>query len=280
MDEQEILNRWVSSNSGFSQVEVWNEAAAGYASQPLPTFEMDPFLQFMAHDIGLCNGAATEMSVLDIGCGAGGYSLALAPYVKHVVGCDLSPNMIEAANQRAHVRGVTNATFVCADFIDFANRISSETSLLPELDRGHFDIVFAHFTPALSSGTAFQKMMSLAKSWCFVAMPTRRTDFVLEEARKRVGVAPKSSTRDENCLYTYTLAWLAGKTPRVEHYDDVWIDQRNLFDAGEIYANHLVAKDLSPEQKACVKSYLSSIAQEGIVYERIETTIVMMGWHM
>lgn len=31
MDEQDIIRRWGTSKSGFSQVEVWDEAAAGYA---------------------------------------------------------------------------------------------------------------------------------------------------------------------------------------------------------------------------------------------------------
>lgn len=271
MDEQDIIRRWGASTSGFSQVEVWDEAAAGYAEQPIPSFEDDPFLQFMDAEVGLLAGNATQMTVLDIGCGVGNYSIALAPYVKRVVGCDLSPKMIEAAHARAQAEHADNVSFVCADFA---------TCAFDDLAGASFDIVFAHFTPALSSGAAFKKMMGLAKSWCYVAMPTRRTDFVLQELRHRVGVAARNDKRDENCLYTFALAWLAGKTPRVEHYDDVWIDKRTLADAKGIYANHLVATNLTPEQKACVADYLDSIAEDDVVYERIETTVVMMGWHM
>lgn len=79
MDEQDIIRRWGTSKSGFSQVEVWDEAAAGYAEQPIPLFERDPFLQFMDAEVGLLAGNAAQMTVLDIGCGAGGYSIALAP---------------------------------------------------------------------------------------------------------------------------------------------------------------------------------------------------------
>lgn len=271
MDEQDLIRRWGSSRSGFSQVEVWDEAAAGYAEQPIPSFEDDSFLQFMDVEVGLRAGNAAQMTVLDIGCGAGGYSIALAPYVKRVVGCDLSPKMIEAARTRAQAEQAENVSFVCDDFA---------TLTLDDAGDDSFDIVFAHFTPALSSGAAFEKMMGLARVWCYVAMPTRRTDFVLQELRSRVGVAAANDKRDENCLYTFALAWLAGKTPRVEHYDDVWLDKRSLADAQEIYANHLVATDLTPDQKACVNDYLISIAEDDVVYERIETTVVMMGWHM
>lgn len=296
LSEENILAQWTAAPGGFGQVEVWDEAAAGYAGRPTPTFVDDPFLQMIArlgalgpHD-GLSEGGASgkladalssvesmpgtvtrsparSLTVLDIGCGAGLYSIALAPFVGRVVGCDLSPMMIDAARARAAEAGCKNAEFVCGDFADL---VFEEP----------FDLVFAHFTPALGSGAAFQKMMALAREWCFVAMPTRRTDPVLLEARRLVGVPLEADRRDVNFLNAFALAWLAGKTPTVEHYDDVWLDQRTLPDAQRVYADHLVATDLSEEQKALIRDYLAQIAQDGVVYERIETTVVMMGWRM
>ena len=64
---EELQERWSGSAGGFSHVEVWDEAAAGYAEKPLPTFEDDPFLAMMQAE-----GALTpDARVLDIGCGAG-----------------------------------------------------------------------------------------------------------------------------------------------------------------------------------------------------------------
>lgn len=261
MDKQEILASWTNSSGGFGQVEVWDEAAAGYAERAIPTFEDDPFLRMMADQAAL----SPDMTVLDIGCGAGLYSIAIAPLVRKVVGCDISPKMIEAA--RAKAASTTNTEFICGDFADL-------TFEEP------FDVVFAHFTPALGSGAAFEKMMSLAKRWCFVATPTRRTDPVLEECRELVGIAPTTDARDQNLLNTFALAWLSGKTPTVQHYEDVWLDERTLEDAQRIYSEHLVATDLSPDQKQIVRDYLAKIARDGKVFERIETTVVMLGWEM
>lgn len=260
---EELQERWSGSAGGFSHVEVWDEAAAGYAEKPLPTFEDDPFLAMMQAE-----GALTpDARVLDIGCGAGLYSIALAPHVAEVVGCDFSEKMIEAARNRATAEGCTNAQFICGNFADL-------TFNEP------FDVVFAHFTPAINSATEFQKMVSLARSWCFMACPTRRRDFVLEEARRLASVEHGDPDCDRNFLYGFAYAWLLGKTPTVMHYDDVWLDQRTLEDAQTVYANHLVAPDLSPEQKAIVQDYLAQIAEEGTVYERIETTIAMLGFRV
>lgn len=54
-------------------------------------------------------------SILDIGCGAGGLALALAPRAGRVHGVDLSSRMLEVAAKRAAERGVTNVTFSQAD---------------------------------------------------------------------------------------------------------------------------------------------------------------------
>lgn len=260
---EELEKHWSGSAGGFSHVEVWDEAAAGYSAKPLPTFEDDPFLAMMQAE-----GALTpEARILDIGCGTGLYSIALSPYVAEVVGCDFSEKMIEAAHDRAVKEDCANTSFICGNFADL---IFNEP----------FDVVFAHFTPAINSAPEFKKMISLARTWCFMACPTRRRDFVLEEARRIAGVEHCDPDRDRNFLYGFAYAWLLGKTPTVMHYNDVWLDQRTLEDAQTIYANHLVAPDLSVEEKVLVKNYLAQIAEKDVVYERIETVIAMLGFRI
>lgn len=173
-----------------------DEAAAGYAEKPLPTFEDDPFLAMMQAE-----GALTpDARVLDIGCGAGLYSIALAPHVAEVVGCDFSEKMIEAARNRATAEGCTNAQFICGNFADL-------TFNEP------FDVVFAHFTPAINSATEFQKMVSLARSWCFMACPTRRRDFVLEEARPSCKCGARRPWSRPQLPIWFCLCVAAGENP-------------------------------------------------------------------
>ncbi|BBY64371.1 class I SAM-dependent methyltransferase [Mycolicibacterium helvum] len=57
--------------------------------------------------------------VLDAGCGHAELSLALAAAGTTVVGIDLSPTAIAAATAAAQERGLTNATYVCADITSF-----------------------------------------------------------------------------------------------------------------------------------------------------------------
>lgn len=51
-----------------------------------------------------------EAQVLDLGCGAGHVSFAVAPHVRSVVACDLSPEMLDVVARAAASRGCANLT--------------------------------------------------------------------------------------------------------------------------------------------------------------------------
>jgi SAM-dependent methyltransferase len=57
--------------------------------------------------------------VLDAGCGHAELSLTLAAAGTTVVGIDLSPTAIAAATEASRERGLSNATYVCADITSF-----------------------------------------------------------------------------------------------------------------------------------------------------------------
>ncbi len=62
-------------------------------------------------------GEAAFARALDIGCGAGEFTLAIArasPGAR-VIGVDISPRLLEAARQRGAAAGIANAEFVLAD---------------------------------------------------------------------------------------------------------------------------------------------------------------------
>ena len=52
-----------------------------------------------------------NMQILDLGCGPGIVSAALAPYAREVVAFDLTPEMLEKARQRCREAGLRNVRF-------------------------------------------------------------------------------------------------------------------------------------------------------------------------
>jgi len=62
-----------------------------------------------------------ESEVLELGCGTGTTAVSHAPFVKHILGIDVSSKMLEFARSKANAAGVTNATFICANMEDSTN---------------------------------------------------------------------------------------------------------------------------------------------------------------
>ena len=60
-------------------------------------------------------GLTGKENVIDLYCGAGTITLALAAYAKNVIGVEIVPEAIENAKENARINGVGNTEFICAD---------------------------------------------------------------------------------------------------------------------------------------------------------------------
>ena len=82
MDLERLKREWVNpaSQNGKIQAEIWDARAGEYGEKEIPDRENNDFLKDLWGKVGI----QKEMEVLDIGCGNGLYSMALAPYVKAV----------------------------------------------------------------------------------------------------------------------------------------------------------------------------------------------------
>ncbi|WP_454792683.1 class I SAM-dependent methyltransferase [Mycolicibacterium lutetiense] len=99
------------------QVLDWDGAykgEAGFEGQP-PWNIGEPQPELAA----LHQAGKFESDVLDAGCGHAELSLALASDGYNIVGLDLSPTAIAAANNAAQVRGLSTASFAQADITSF-----------------------------------------------------------------------------------------------------------------------------------------------------------------
>jgi SAM-dependent methyltransferase len=86
-----------------------------------------PFSQMPAHSNDEANrllidmaGVGPQDTVLDVACGPGLVACALAEVARHVTGLDLTPAMIEQAQARQRVKGLTNLTWVVGDAVPLA----------------------------------------------------------------------------------------------------------------------------------------------------------------
>jgi 2-polyprenyl-3-methyl-5-hydroxy-6-metoxy-1,4-benzoquinol methylase len=61
-----------------------------------------------------------SMSVLDLGCGVGRYSIEFAKRCNSVLAVDYAPTFIEYANKVAEERGIKNITFLCQSITEYS----------------------------------------------------------------------------------------------------------------------------------------------------------------
>lgn len=71
-------------------------------------------------------GLTGKETVLDLYCGIGTISLALAQQAGRVIGAEVVPEAIEDAKKNAQRNGVSNAEFFCGDAEDIAARLAEE----------------------------------------------------------------------------------------------------------------------------------------------------------
>ena len=53
-----------------------------------------------------------ELTVIDIGCGTGAFSIHAAQYFKKIIAVDVSPMMLTVADSKAAEKGISNIEFI------------------------------------------------------------------------------------------------------------------------------------------------------------------------
>lgn len=155
----EIQYRLSTENSvsvGYGHRDLWNAEAERYSKAPTARFDDDGFLKILE-----ASGVLTDKSrVLDLGCGPGIYSVAIAECVREVVGFDISEQMIERARSRAHEKHCTNCRF---DVLDWSKADIDALGM-----KGAFEVAVARLTPAVDSLNSLEKLINCATSRVFV----------------------------------------------------------------------------------------------------------------
>ncbi|NLK00595.1 MAG: class I SAM-dependent methyltransferase [Clostridia bacterium] len=243
--------------------------AAGFGGYILPTFEDSGLLRIL-----LQRGMLKEDShVLDVGCGAGKYALAMAGKCERVLGLDLSPKMIHLARKRARDEGITNVDFHCVDWHDIDLKFSDFEAA--------FDLVIAHMTPAVQSADTFQKLSLASRGWCLMSKPTRRSDPVSDKVKKLVGIEEKEGGSDEDIVHAFKILWHQGYHPYFDYEKQQWNMKKTLDEACTLYINRVKTYgEVSLEEEGRIKKYLRSIAVGGFIYEDVDTIITTISWQV
>jgi SAM-dependent methyltransferase len=271
MNIDEIRKTWVAKTGNKqAAVDLWDSMAMSFSKDELPQFGDDPFLVFL-EKIGALNPA---YDVLDVGCGTGRYTLALAERCKSATGIDLSSRMLEYAQEQKDAMNCSNVRFLQGDWHD---------ADLKELDmEQRYDLVFAHMTPAVQGAATFEKLTAASKGLCAMTKPTRRTDPVSDEVKKAVGITAHRESADNDMQYAFGLLWVQGYEPHFEYRTERWDMRKTLDEAYGLYINRVKSyKEITAKEEQYLKDMIRSMADaEGFVNETVHTTATTIYWNV
>ena len=263
MTLETLKNNWVSK---YEPNEAkWNNMAKRFAKMADPTFEENFTLKILADRIS----SGDNLSVLDIGCGAGQYSIAMAKKFKHVTGIDLSSKMISEACKKAEQSQVDNVEFICGNWMQ-------------NIEENQYDVVFARNTPAINDYNSFDKMFKAGNKFGIYTSHSRRQDRLFDQLCQVFNVDNRlnKSPNNENISNIFTYLWHHGQKPHVHYHDEVWESLWEIDDLCQFFIDN-VGEQLANNRREEVKDYLLSISKDGLhVEETLSTTMVCIDWQV
>ncbi len=270
MELPQIIQAWDSERKDKqAAVDWWDSMSERFGERPIPSFADNEFLQLLEREKML----SADAEVLDVGCGTGGHDLAIAARAKSVVGVDLSPRMIEAANRRAGELLRENVRFVVGDWHEF--------DVEKEGFKAKFDLVFAHMTPALQGYETFRKFAECSRKWCVMVKPIKRIDVVHDAILDLLGITGKMQMGDSDVINAFALLFADERYPRIEYNRRSNESKYPVDKAISVFTNRTKsAHSLTAQQEELIRDYLHSIAEDGKVTTFMDTTTATLYWHV
>lgn len=268
MNINEIKLKWILKDQDKeANINLWDEKAEHFGNYVIPTAENDKFIKLLK-DESLIN---KDFKVLDVGCGGGKYTLALSQECRYIYGIDLSPKMIDYANENKRKFNAENTSFICDDW----HELDMNKSNLYK----SFDLVFASMTPAIQSASTFEKMNEASKKYCVLRCNIKRKDFVYDKLSEILNISQKEENL--NFLYAFNMLYLQGYTPSIKYEEKNWSYKEPLEKAYSTYVKKIkTIKKINDYEENKIREFLKGISKNGYIEEEINSTIATLIWNV
>jgi SAM-dependent methyltransferase len=267
MDISTIKELWKPDyHDPKASVDWWNSKAEQFSTKDFPTADTSLAMAIIQRENLVHSGDKT----LDVGCGGGRFSFALEALGAEATATDFSPEMIKKASESGQSRN-SKVQFVVADW---------HTADLREKGwEKAFDLVLANMTPAIVSADTFLKLIDASRGWVMMVKPTRRTNSVFDELNKLVNAEQESKALKETLTFAIDLVLNMGGQPRLEYQQRNMEHSRPLEETVVDYTKRIASsRELSKGDEKKIREYIESIAVDGMIHEKSESTIVAMYW--
>ena len=251
-----------------SNISKWDTMAKHFNALKIPQWGEDAFLKCI-EELPVWDGNA---NILDLGCGAGRYSIAMADRASHIIGSDISGKMIEFANEKKKEFKKENIEFINENFEDINVK-----------SRGYekkFDLIIGHMTPAIREVADIKKMNEACKGYCAMATFMDRKSDLNKELYEFLGIKDRK-TATEHIPDFFSYLYENGHMPKVTYYHR---DDSKEFQGKEDAFEHLKGQiwadpeDLPPDLDDKITEFLEKHYINGKLVNKVDSIIVAMTW--
>lgn len=254
-----------------SAAEYWDSVAENY-QKTLSGGETDytgKLLAFLTENKALPAGR-----ILDLGCGAGKYSIKFVQMNSFVTAADISAKMLDYTRSNL-------AALHKADMWEIRQCDWNTCDLNAENMRHSYDLVFAAMTPAVTTVADMQKMCAAAKGWCFMSRFSQFRNLLTEKLHTLAEIERTDDYRSKPDTTGELVAALReyGCEPIITYTDYNWENTLSPKEAAETVLRN--ETDLPDAQKQRIREAAYSLrAENGAVIERVETKAVWLLWNV
>ena len=235
--------------------EMWDKKAASYTRFTGKPSVFQRQLYAKIEEFGV---KFENKSVVDIGCGTGVHTLFLAQICREITGMDISGEMLKVMLEDAAKFNISNLTAVQSDFKNFnPNRV--------------YDVAFSTMSPAIADEEDFSKFINLGEKRVYLWWNKPRYSSVLElfyEGFERRCFKEKANFFEEY-LRRKNIAFNSCVLEESRE------QKRTLEEMTQNALWHLQIANFTHDKNA-VRSRLESIAKDGLVTEKIVSSMKLL----
>jgi len=263
---------WARKENKYSSFKEGDSKAWDNRVEEFTTDKSDERIELVARFLREKHLLQETSTVLDIGCGPGRFALEFARTARQVIGIDISPKMLDAAEKNLQSARLDNVQFKNLDWQE------ADLQTLGWLHK--FSLVTAFMSPAVNNRSMLEKMTQASTDYCLLCHFLQRESSIADELKKRIlGDYPKDKYGNKGLYCSFNILWLSNYYPELICFDTFREVTRSLPEAIRYYSKKLEHKvTLTPAQKEFIADYLEDKAENGQVTEVIKGKIGCIYW--
>ena len=246
--------RWIPFYNYVAQGQLQSSAGA------------DPHAKEVARILKEAGVLESGGTLLDLGCGTGGFSLAFAEHGMQVTAVDMDHSSLMVLSNRAKANGLEMETI---------------RAMWEQYNPGtKFDVVFSSMCPAICDYQELLRFEGMGRKYgCLIAVSRGSYDKHRKQLMQELEAKPKGMTTE--AMWYYNMLYLMGRQPNVwnftRHYE-YQAPLEKLVDQNKVYFDIF---GISPEEsEPKLRKYYERYAIDGMVPDESHINTQLIWWRI